>query len=967
MSVYEENFCRAVDTIIAERLKELTFDKTINCTIIELADKENGKYYVTDGSSKFYAYVNDDKASYRKNTSVQVLIPEGNFNNKKLIIGKTTEDDESSWQLAVNQFLSVSTEKLNLGVQPEEIGFKVNNSIVSDQLIGSMEVSIPAEVSALVFSAEFRTDFFETLLSTDEIVEGTYGLKACLKTENQDYWIEMTNFDIAGDSYKLGIYLTYSKIFDIIQIDKPIESIMIYFYQKNDFKQKINEIIEDYIPTEKNNIFIKNINFQFGYPKETYSSSGLEVYTTADSTYAEDQTEEELQKTLKAKWTKNFEDKLINIEDPNKLGSNELIWYESINDSEDWVEMSRSTLNNFSITVQLNINNHKQKYKAKIVNADEEEIESNIFEFSRSLSVKNNLKIKLLQKVKDEQSENGYRYVDVLNFINNTSMEPITEVVGSAEYDLFKILIELRGYDGKKKEIEENYTLNVESLFADYNWSGSDYVSNSIFINSSSSKININAEGVIESNEFKILKTFQKNKTHVFRFTLSTSTAQYEQVYSFGYKIWNYQQNNINCSAEDLSSNLNFSNNKIVYDNKGALNNYFNSELYLRNLQGELKLVDIEVYYPEEYTFTNALSIYDKKLSPPQKFIWGDNIALLVQFKQNGEILYTIPIIMEQEKYTLEQEADWVITHINDDGRANIFTANLGFGEKNKNGTFSGVYLGNLNKDQGLFSIENGRLNLGISTKGVLLGDNWRIASSYVRDDGSSYPLDIGGFIGRFPGGTANAFFLSERGVGAYIDGTLQSLQHFLFLRSKLGIYFKRGEWKNGAASWYPVNHARYNIPLSNGDVFYDSNIGYYRDGSNANSDILSFGAYFYGTTSSGSDKRLKNNIFSFDEKYENFYNQLQPCTFEYRDTPGKQSNGFIAQDVERALKQSGIDKNQNIISVMADGYYALTYQDFIPLNTWQIQKLKNRVNELELEVQELKTLIKEKMEHDIK
>lgn len=951
MSVYEENFCRAVDTIIAERLKELTFDKTINCTIIELADKENGKYYVTDGSSKFYAYVNDDKASYRKNTSVQVLIPEGNFNNKKLIIGKTTEDDESSWQLAVNQFLSISTEKLNLGVQPEEIGFKVNNSIVSDQLIGSMEVSIPAEVSALVFSAEFRTDFFETLLSTDEIVEGTYGLKACLKTENQDYWIEMTNFDIAGDSYKLGIYLTYSKIFDIIQIDKPIESIIIYFYQKNDFKQKINEIIEDYIPTEKNNIFIKNINFQFGYPKETYSSSGLEVYTTADSTYAEDQTEEELQKTLKAKWTKNFEDKLINIEDPNKLGSNELIWYESINDSEDWIEMSRSTLNNFSITVQLNINNHKQKYKAKIVNADEEEIESNVFEFSRSLSVKNNLKIKLLQKVKDEQSESGYRYVDVLNFINNTSMEPITEVVGSSEYDLFKILIELRGYDGKKKEIEENYTLNVESLFADYNWSGSDYISNSIFINSSSSKININAEGVIESNEFKILKTFQKNKTHVFRFTLSTSTAQYEQIYSFGYKIWNYQQNNINCSAEDLSSNLNFSNNKIVYDNKGALNNYFNSELYLRNLQGELKLVDIEVYYPEEYTFTNALSIYDKKLSPPQKFIWGDNIALLVQFKQNGEILYTIPIIMEQEKYTLEQEADWAITHINDDGRANVFTANLGFGEKNKNGTFSGIYFGKYNQDQGLFSIENGKLNMKIGKNGTSFG-KWQIVADYPSASPTWSTPEV---IKLFPSRSSGAFFGFRAGTGEKV----------LYL-SELGLEAHMGD----------VGHKWFS-------VYFNNAFGVYRD-SGLQEDNITYGPVgnhkviikngllknckLWGGADITSDESLKTNIQFFDDKFEIFYNDLQPCCYNWIESLNKISNGFIAQDVLKSLEKINIEKDkQTLVKEDDHGLLYLNYTEFIPLNTWQIQQLKKRVNNLELEVQELKTFIKEKMEYEIK
>jgi hypothetical protein len=87
-------------------------------------------------------------------------------------------------------------------------------------------------------------------------------------------------------------------------------------------------------------------------------------------------------------------------------------------------------------------------------------------------------------------------------------MEPITEIVSGAEYDLFKILIELRGYDGKKKNMEENYSLKVESLFSDYNWSGSDYIFTDIFLDPNNKKINLNADGVIESNEFKIFKAF---------------------------------------------------------------------------------------------------------------------------------------------------------------------------------------------------------------------------------------------------------------------------------------------------------------------------------------------------------------------------------------------------------------------------------------------------------------------------
>jgi predicted nucleic acid-binding Zn-ribbon protein len=38
--------------------------------------------------------------------------------------------------------------------------------------------------------------------------------------------------------------------------------------------------------------------------------------------------------------------------------------------------------------------------------------------------------------------------------------------------------------------------------------------------------------------------------------------------------------------------------------------------------------------------------------------------------------------------------------------------------------------------------------------------------------------------------------------------------------------------------------------------------------------------------------------------------------------------------------------------------YYALSYQEFIPLNTWQIQKLKPRVSALEQTILDYETRI---------
>ena len=100
------------------------------------------------------------------------------------------------------------------------------------------------------------------------------------------------------------------------------------------------------------------------------------------------------------------------------------------------------------------------------------------------------------------------------------------------------------------------------------------------------------------------------------------------------------------------------------------------------------------------------------------------------------------------------------------------------------------------------------------------------------------------------------------------------------------------------------------------------------------------------------SDIRLKNNVISIPEEYEQFFDRLHPVSFKYNDGSSDRKHlGFIAQDVETSLNNAGIatkdfagicigqDKNQT---------YALRYEEFIPLNTLEIQKLKKRVKELE-------------------
>jgi hypothetical protein len=62
------------------------------CTITDASSKTDGAYEVSDGSIIFTAY--SSNTGYRKDDVVYVTIPQGNYNNQKMIIGKKTSENE---------------------------------------------------------------------------------------------------------------------------------------------------------------------------------------------------------------------------------------------------------------------------------------------------------------------------------------------------------------------------------------------------------------------------------------------------------------------------------------------------------------------------------------------------------------------------------------------------------------------------------------------------------------------------------------------------------------------------------------------------------------------------------------------------------------------------------------------------------------------------------------------------------
>lgn len=111
------------------------------------------------------------------------------------------------------------------------------------------------------------------------------------------------------------------------------------------------------------------------------------------------------------------------------------------------------------------------------------------------------------------------------------------------------------------------------------------------------------------------------------------------------------------------------------------------------------------------------------------------------------------------------------------------------------------------------------------------------------------------------------------------------------------------------------------------------------------------------------SDRRIKHEISSLSEKYSLFFDKLCPVTYKYNNgTSDRLHTGFIAQDIQNALTLAELTTNEFAGFVIShpnteQETYALRYEEFIALNTFEIQKLKARVAELESKLESLTSL----------
>ena len=402
---YNEILCQAVDTIIAQRISEISFDRTIACTITDDTNKSSGEYTVTDGSITFEAYCDSDK--YRNNQRVYVQIPMGDYSQKKLIIGKidTEEDKPISYVAPLSKIVPVET--LNV---IGDLQLVANGELQESDSKTFKDVGADGSCNVLGVRAKFKC-----MLQDYIVTSGEYGLIINVLSANQEKatCIFSSKKDMFGNPCA---YISPSEQEQAYKLNftAPVSEIEVSLYQSKDFtyiEQAGQEPIS--VPVAGfYNISAMDIELTLGYSIEEVEDNTIAISTNDNLTYTAEA--ENVTRDLQLFWFNKdennkylgFTDGVFGTLDEAKYPDAAVyyIQWEHYQNNGSWTPIDGSA-NKESISVLLNKTWASNKYHAVIYFQGEKFI-SNEIEFYNEQGdiVKNAMQMELIV----EHGDNSY-------------------------------------------------------------------------------------------------------------------------------------------------------------------------------------------------------------------------------------------------------------------------------------------------------------------------------------------------------------------------------------------------------------------------------------------------------------------------------------------------------------------------------------------------------------------------------
>lgn len=320
-------------------------DITIDGFIIDASRAKEGVYTVGSGYSQFTAYA---FTTYKENDDVYILIPGGDYNKTKFIIGRRMTENSGAYnvtdELENMVFFHDSNSSL-INFSGKSLGIQANNSLTQEILIGIWEGNY-AGVSRLGLAPTF-TSYLKPL----GIINGSYGIRLLI-TDNTGA-VEKVEFDsneYFGNPYNYIYSTRLTRVYELTTT-KTIIKIEAYLYQKNNFA----DFNEDWVaPTNTNkNIFLTKFFIGVGATKSEIMASHCTIATTSGSnTYYSPEYAETLKSNPAIE--RRFNEAIDGLSDIARNNNSDETAIENA-----WQSMS----SNFSLAELTRINNWLKNYK----------------------------------------------------------------------------------------------------------------------------------------------------------------------------------------------------------------------------------------------------------------------------------------------------------------------------------------------------------------------------------------------------------------------------------------------------------------------------------------------------------------------------------------------------------------------------------------------------------------------------
>lgn len=286
MSDIGKSLISAMQQIVDKTIERTPTDVTITATIKRLVEAARNKYEISYGGGIAYAY-SDNGTSYIEGQAVYVLVPQGDYTNKKIILGKAQEeygddtlaDDLTAMNIGYNNIggnlleksENYTTVELDAG-KKQDIVFLYGSETFIKNEFGDKDLEAPYtldldSISNSIKLADYLmiTMDINTALgaSLRKSVTGKYGLKVAviyndpLGKEEVTKFYSLTDKDMFGNPMKYEEGSTQHIIFPI-EKENFVRIEYIYAY--------CEDFVKEDLANSVSKIYFKNIQLQLLTP-----------------------------------------------------------------------------------------------------------------------------------------------------------------------------------------------------------------------------------------------------------------------------------------------------------------------------------------------------------------------------------------------------------------------------------------------------------------------------------------------------------------------------------------------------------------------------------------------------------------------------------------------------------------------------------------------------------------------------